>query len=147
LNLLDQRDKTAGNDDPSALQSTYPKSLLDTLYDADLTPEFGVEYAIREVVDFRKGLKADLVFGEPGGLLHSLNHAAIACEKLAERAMANRFLLQGLNYCDAIRDEFGSIEQLALIGQIMFRRRDMNSACLWYLEAGTTLRRFTTSRR
>ncbi|MCX6854940.1 MAG: tetratricopeptide repeat protein [Verrucomicrobia bacterium] len=69
------------------------------------------------------------------GFATTLNHAALAHEKLWERSSANGYLLRALNYLHYLQDEFGVVEQMFLIGTLMVRRRDLKLAALWYLRA------------
>lgn len=46
------------------------------------------------------------------GFSVSLNHAALAHEKLWERSSANGFLIRSLNYLHFLQDEFGVVEQM-----------------------------------
>lgn len=71
----------------------------------------------------------------PAALVDALNHAGVAYAKLWERASANHCYFKALRHLNASGDEYGVVDQLFFIGQLMFRRRDFRAAALWYLEA------------
>jgi tetratricopeptide (TPR) repeat protein len=71
----------------------------------------------------------------PAALVDALNHAGVAYAKLWERASANHCYFKALRQMNASGDEYGVVDQLFFIGQLMFRRRDFRAAALWYLEA------------
>jgi tetratricopeptide (TPR) repeat protein/Cdc6-like AAA superfamily ATPase len=71
----------------------------------------------------------------PQNFAHVCNHAATAYSKLWERASADAYLLRALFYLDLIGDEYGLVDQMFFIGQIMVRRRDLPSAAMWYRAA------------
>ncbi len=73
--------------------------------------------------------------GVPHGYVSLCNHAAITYSKLWERSSANRYLLKALFFLDAVGDEYGLVDQMFLIGQMMTRRRDLTAAALWYRAA------------
>lgn len=75
------------------------------------------------------------VDGKAGGLVDALNHSAVAYSKMWERVSGNECLLKALIYLDSIHDEYGVVDQMFLIGQIMVRCRDFRAAALWYMEA------------
>ena len=86
------------------------------------------EYQIINGSDFSIGLTLNEYPNEPDGYVHSLNHAAFACEKMGDRASSNQYLVDGLAYSLKVSDEFGAIEQIVLIGQMLFCRRDFKLA-------------------
>lgn len=69
---------------------------------------------------------------DPYGLTRSLNFNAIILEKMWHRYAANRFLLLCLDYYARAYDEYGVVDQMILIGEIMIRRRDFRLAARWY---------------
>lgn len=73
--------------------------------------------------------------GMPQGYVQVCNHAAISYSKLWERSSANAYLLRALIHLDEIGDEYGLVEQMFFIGQVMVRRRDMVAATFWYRAA------------
>lgn len=85
------------------------------------------------------GLGAGL-HGIAAGLVETLNHTAIAYAKLWENVSSNLQLLRALVHLRQIGDEYGVVDQMFLIGQIMLRKRDFRAACLWYLAALCNIR-------
>lgn len=73
--------------------------------------------------------------GIPQGYVQVCNQAAIAYSKLWERSSANAYFMRALVHLDEIGDEYGLVEQLFFIGQVMVRRRDMVAAAFWYRAA------------
>lgn len=73
--------------------------------------------------------------GVPHGYVSLCNHAAIAYSKLWERSSANRYMLKAMFFLDAVGDEYGLVDQMFLVGQMMTRRRDLTAAALWYRAA------------
>lgn len=71
----------------------------------------------------------------PCALVEALNHTAVAYAKLWERASSSKYLLKALHHLHVSGDEYGVVDQMFFIGQIMVRRRDFRSAGLWYLHA------------
>lgn len=71
----------------------------------------------------------------PPGFVNICNHAATTYSKLWERASANKWLLEALVYLDEVGDEYGLVDQIYFIGQVMLRRRDFTAAATWYRAA------------
>lgn len=82
--------------------------------------------------------------GIPQGYVQICNNAAIAYSKLWERTSANAYLLKALLHLDAVGDEYGLVDQMFFIGQVMVRRRDLHAAAHWYraaLKKATAIRK------
>jgi len=72
---------------------------------------------------------------EPHGLPYTLNMIAVVLEKTWHRYACNRYLLNVLDYYRRIHDEYGKLDQMIFIGELLMRRRDIRRATAWYLLA------------
>ena len=125
----------------SCKAGNFPYELFSNT-EMSLERTLGTESAVRqhlyytdETPALKDGLGRLHIEGEPEGVIHSYNHAAVSAEKTWARQAANGYLLSALNYQHAVNDEYGMIDQFAFIAEVMIRRREMRPAALWLLMA------------
>ena len=126
---------------PQTKNSLHPILLPSEFWLSDMNPAIDMT-APQEIFPFRHSLnKASFepfnTALEPLGVPRSLNHIAIASEKMWHRYAANKYLVQVVDFFMAVHDEFAAIDQMLFIGEVMVRRRDPRLAARWYTLAFT----------
>ncbi len=108
--------------------------LATTLGDESEAPETRLG-AVFDVIAPPRPVTAIRLEDRPTGLVDVFNHQAIAYAKLWERVSANNSMFKALIALHEGGDEYGVVDQMFFIGQVMARRRDFRAAALWYAEA------------